>query len=243
MKILFQREIDQLRSLRPRKNIGSYLMFGLIIVLLMWILGPNSIGYLDIEQINKYGCMTIMLFAAWDMNDSLEQDVAFRQLSFLQTLPVGKAEIVHAKFLSCLALCGVTLIKLGLLVSINLLMNSAWTLESSLIMLFATSLLVFLMAGNLLLYFLRGIRGGNLLLNSMIIVWIVVIFSMGLEYKPLEFSKILLWGLSIFVISLLTYFFCWWVAVRIVHNKGFPYEEVNQDMFDGIDRSREEAKE
>lgn len=76
----------------------------------------------------------------------------------------------------------------------------------------------------------------------MIIVWIVVIFSMGLEYKPSGFSQNLQWGLSIFVVSLLTYFFCWWVAVRIVHNKGFTYEEVNQDLFDEIDWSREEAK-
>lgn len=161
MKILFQREINQLRSLGRRKNIRSYLIFGLIIVFLMWILGPNSIGYLDAEQINKYSSITIMLLASWDMNDSLKQDAAFRQLSFLQTLPVDKATIVHAKFLSCLALCGVTLIRLALLVSINLLINGAWTFESSLIILFATPIIVFLMAGNLLLYFLRGVRGEN----------------------------------------------------------------------------------
>lgn len=222
MRVLIRRELDGMVTMNLRRSLQTYIIFGLLFVSFMWLLGPNVIGYLEMEAISLFVFMAGMLSAVVSMLSIMEEDTTERQLSFLQTLPLRKRDIVHAKFLSILLVCGFMFIWVSVLVSANLLINDIWTMESWMVVFLFLSVLVFLMAENLLWYFLRGLRS-NWIFYFSFIAWMTVLVFLGFN-KPSGISQSLISGISL-ISSFLSYFICWWIAVRKVHHKGFPLEK------------------
>lgn len=120
---------------------------------------------------------------------------------------------------------------MAVLIFVNLLINSVWMLGSWIVVLYSISIVMFLMAENLFRYFLWGFRrtSNNFFILSFV-VWGVLLFQLGFYFKPSDLSQSLLWGVSLFVGSLLAYSICWLVSVQRIRKKGFPEEEESLDL-------------
>ncbi|MFD2759626.1 ABC-2 transporter permease [Lentibacillus juripiscarius] len=224
MWMLIRRELDNMVTINLRRSFQAYIIFGLVFVLFMWLLGPRVIGYFEAEMFSLFVFMAGMLSAVASMLFTIEEDDAERQISFLQTLPIRKRDIVHAKFLSIFLVCGFMFIWVSVLNSANLLMNDVWTMESWMDVFIFLAVLIFLVAENLLWYFLRGLRS-NWIFYFSFIAWMTVLVLLGFN-RPSGISQSVICGVSL-ISSFLAYPTCWWLSVRKVHHKGFPLEKDN----------------
>lgn len=230
MRVLIQRELEEMRvSSSKMEGIITTIIMGLIIVFFMWLLGPRIFG-IDAKVLTAFVVIIGLLNAGSGMNLALEADSSSRQISFLQTLPILKEQIIHAKFISVLLLCWKTFVWMAVLISINLVINSDWSLESWTVVFLSISIVVFLMAENLLRYFLWGLRKkSNGLFTLSFIIWGVLFFLMfSLNSSVLSQSP--LWGVLLFVFSLIVYLICWLISVKSVRMRGFPREVESMDF-------------
>lgn len=236
MIVLLRRELEEMRVSADRKE--SVIILGIvsiIIILLEWLLGPALFDVYDTDGIAAFIVIIGMVHAGGEVDFSIEEDHAHRQMSFLQTLPIRKNQIVHAKFLNMFLLCGKIFLWIAILISFNQMINSNWELVDLTAALLAASSILLLMAEHLLRYFLWGYRKkGNWLNNISRVIW-VVLFMIGFIFMSWS------WVLALFILSLIVYGICWRVSIKRIQKRGFP-QEVEQLGFTKIEQSAEELK-
>ncbi|TFJ94408.1 hypothetical protein E4U82_00385 [Lentibacillus salicampi] len=130
MNMLMQREMEGDVASGFGDKAVSYMLFGIISILLTWVLGPKVTGVFDINSMNQLVSIMCLLITVSSMSSKLEEDHANRQLSFLQTLPVSKRQIVHVKFQHLLLNGCLMFVWLSVVTSVNLFISKSWTLES-----------------------------------------------------------------------------------------------------------------
>ncbi|TMN23364.1 hypothetical protein FFL34_15620 [Lentibacillus cibarius] len=145
----------------------------------------------------------------------------------MQTLPVRKTNIVHAKFLSNLLLCGFIFIWTSVLVSANLLMNDVWTIGSWMIVFPFLAVLMLLVSGNLLWYYFQGSLHNGWINYALVIGGTMILLYLGF-HKPSGQSQTFLYSLSL-SLSVLVYFVNWVAVIIKVHKKGFAKEVPNPE--------------
>lgn len=75
MWVLIRRELEEMRVSSSRKeSVISTMITGLVIILLMWLLGPEIFGVLDAKAITAFLAMIGLFSAGSGMNLSLEED-------------------------------------------------------------------------------------------------------------------------------------------------------------------------
>ncbi|HLS10286.1 ABC-2 transporter permease [Lentibacillus sp.] len=236
---LVRRELDGMVTINLKRSFQTYVVFGLVLILLMWVLGPNVTDIFATELISLFLFLIGLLAAGMSLLSTMEEDAANRQLEFLQTLPVRKTDIVHAKFLSSLLLCGFLFVWVSILVSANLLINDVWTVESIRIVFLYLAVLMLLATGNLLWYFLRGSLHGGWINYALLLNGSVFLLYMGF-YSPFGISKTFLFSISL-AIAGFVYIGCWWLLAKRVKNKGFP-KETDDPEREKIEKRAEELK-
>ncbi|TFJ94409.1 ABC-2 transporter permease [Lentibacillus salicampi] len=236
---LIRRELDGMVTISLKKSFQTYTVFGLVLVLLMWLFGPSAIDYLEKDLISLLIFLIGMLSAGMNMLSVMEDDAASKQLAFLQTLPVRESDIVHAKFLSTLLLGGFIFVWVSVLVSANLVINDVWTIESWMVVFLFLAVLVLLMAGNLLWYFCRGGLHNGWMNYLLLVAGALVLLYLGF-YRPSGISQPFLYGMSL-GFSVLAYLICWWAATTRVNKKGFP-KEVDDPEREKMKEHAEELK-
>ncbi|ALX48584.1 ABC-2 transporter permease [Lentibacillus amyloliquefaciens] len=236
---LIRRELDGMVTINLKRSFQTYFVFGLVLILLIWLLGPNAMSFLATGTISLFIFLIGMLSAGMHMLDTMEEDAANRQLAFLQTLPVRKTDIVHAKFLSTLLLCGFIFVWVSVLFSANLLINDVWTVESTMIIFLFLAVLLLLVTGNLLWYYLRGSFYGGWINYALLLNGSVFLLYVGF-YSPFDIPKDFLFSISL-AISSLVYLSCWWIMANWVKLKGFP-KEVDDPHREKIEKHAEELK-
>lgn len=233
MKVLIERELEGEVAANLGERVIYYVMFGILSVFVMWLLGPPIIGVFEAESMNSFISIMAIIIMSGSMSDKLAKDKADQQMTFLQTMPINRSQIVHAKFLSMLLLWSITFTWMSIVVSINLWMNGIWTFESWRHVWFFISLVLFARTITLWFYLLRGSPNINFIYYSALAIWTAIVLSLDFIFKLANFSNTQLWGLSL-IFSLVLYFICWWVAVRKVNTKGFPQEMGNNRSSDKV---------
>lgn len=225
---LIKRDLDQMVTTTLRSSGITHAIFVIIAILLMWVLGPRQFHLLDKRTINGFILLIGMIVAGLLYTQfSLEQDASNRQLTFLQLLPIRKVDIVHAKYISHLLVVTAAFVWASLLISFNLWINSTWTIDGWLIAVAFISMLLFLMACSLLLYFLSGNKHRFIWTYVMAIGWTTVLFiwigplasGIGISFGKL--SSI------IFILAVITYLISWGLSVINIQKKGTPIEVEN----------------
>lgn len=198
-------------------------------------MGPALFDVYDTDGIAAFIVILGMVHAGGEVDFSIEEDNGHRQMSFLQTLPIRKRQIVHAKYLNMLLLCGKTFLWIVILISINQMINSNWELVDLTAALLAASSILLLMAEHLLRYFLWGYgKKGHWMNNISRMIW-VVLPMFGLSFMAWS------WVFALFILSLIVYGICWWVSIKRIQKWGFP-QEVEQPGFTKIEQWAEELK-
>ncbi|WP_269409844.1 ABC-2 transporter permease [Lentibacillus daqui] len=241
MRMLVQRELEAMRISPDRKEHLVTIGFAMLMaVLFLWLLGPTFFDILAPNAITSIILFGGIGFVGMGMNASLQEDSHKRQMAFLQTLPITKSRIVHAKFLSILIACGKAFLWMAVLVSLNLIVNSNWTLIASVSVLFAVSIMLLLLAENLLRYYILGYRKwSNGIYVVSVVVW-AVLFLYGFHFL-LELKEQPLWILVLFIFSLVVYGFCWRISIQRIQKRGFPHE-VEQPGLVKLEQKAEELK-
>lgn len=227
MKTLIRRELQGEVVSNLGEKILSYVMFGIISIILMWLLGPRVTSFLDVDAMNEFVTIVALLITYAGISNKLENDDNNRQMTFLQTLPVRKGHIVHAKFLNMLLVWGLTFVWISVVVSVNLFINGNWTLESWSHVWGFLSALLFIQTMVLFYYFWKGYRVVHVIFYLSAAVWGVIFIPLGLTLESTGLSNSQLWGLSL-LISFILYFVCWRISVQIVNTKGL-LDEIGSD--------------
>lgn len=228
MKVLIQREFSetslaQFYRKRPRIFLCLIVMTGVGVPALLWFLGPRIV---DVTY--RYAIVSVIGLAMvfHFVNHGLTRDDIHRQMIFLQILPVRKSDIVHAKFISVLLLCGCVAVWIGLFTYADLFIHGDGTVDAFtyLNMAMVLPLIFYISAVILYSYFLWGYRRTIFIQVFALIVWAFGFIGIGflLDLTGKEPSMSLF--IAVFVLSLVIYFICWWMSVRRVKNKGFPGE-------------------
>lgn len=226
MKVLIRRELDAMVH-SWREAFRVYTLVGIGYILVMWILGPRVIGAVDVEQSSLLISILGFTIASGRMTFNLERDTKNRQQLFLQTLPVHKAHIIHAKFTSIFLLSVFTFVWTSFFVLVNVFLNGgemhywamAWLLSS---------MFIFITGVTLLCYFLWGHRRISLIFYSSLAVWAAAFVTPAFTLKSTGISFYQFMGLAL-IASVLIYFVCWWAAVHSVNRRGLPQEASRGD--------------
>lgn len=219
MNVLIQRELEEM--FYWKKMIYYFNLFGAGIILLSWILGPKMIGFIDIENMNLMLCVIGLLFVYGRLSYTMNQETANRQIIFLQTLPVRKNYIIHAKFLSTLGLCGAAFIWMSLFVSFNLWINTSWTFEAWMMALVFISMALFIAAIMQMCHFIWGAGGKDWIFYLALAIWGAIATLSGFLLEDLGLS-LTQFGLLLMIVPMAIYFICWWVSICWTNRNGFP---------------------
>lgn len=224
--MLIRRELDAM-VYSWQEAIRVYTLVGIGYILVMWVLGPRVVGVIDAEQSSLLISILGFMIAGGRLTFNLEQYKTNRQQTFLETLPVRKGEVVHAKFISLFLLGTFTFAWTSFFIFINVFLNDgemgywvmAWLMSS---------MFVFITGVILLCYFLWGHRRIGLIFYSSLAVWTAALIAPVFMLKSTGLSFFQLMGLALLA-SIMIYFVCWWAAVRKVNRKGLPWEELSVD--------------
>ncbi|UJL46175.1 ABC-2 transporter permease [Virgibacillus sp. NKC19-16] len=219
MKVLISREFDEM--FYWKKMIYYHNLFGAGIILLTWILGPKVAGLTDVENMNMMICLIGLLFVYGRLSYTMKQEAANRQITFLQTLPVRKNYIIHAKFLSNLGLCAASFIWMLLFVSLNQWINASWTFEAWMMASVFISMALFIAAIMQICHFIWGAGGKDWIFYIALAIWGVIAISSGFLLEDLGISFTQFWLLLI-IVPMVIYFICWWVTIWWTNRSGFP---------------------
>ncbi|TRM12162.1 hypothetical protein FH966_10965 [Lentibacillus cibarius] len=73
---LIRRELDGMVTISIKNSFQTYLVLGLVLILLMWLLGPNVTGLFNTDMISLLLFITGFLSATVNMLSLLESDDA-----------------------------------------------------------------------------------------------------------------------------------------------------------------------
>ncbi|QKY68823.1 hypothetical protein [Lentibacillus sp. CBA3610] len=88
MRALIRRELEGMVTISIKRSLQTYIVFGLVLILLMWLLGPNIIGYLATDLISLFIFLIGMLAAGVSMLSVMEDDAASRQAGISANITV-----------------------------------------------------------------------------------------------------------------------------------------------------------
>ncbi|MFC4620101.1 ABC-2 transporter permease [Camelliibacillus cellulosilyticus] len=219
MGALFRREWEIMYPSSWRL-LKVYFFIGVGYLLIAWLIGPSGFGLVKIDTINLFISLMGMMFTNFRMTENLEQDRANRQMTFLQTLPVAKNKIVHAKFLSVLSLCAMNIIWIVLLVAGNLTINHGWSWGAWGVVQLFSSMMLFISGMLLLSFFVWGRGHMGWLFYLSLAIWGGILFLLAVIIG-LAIDRLWLFSL---IGSIVTYLICWGVSWFKVARKGFPVE-------------------
>lgn len=166
----------------------------------------------------------VLVFTLVTVYNDLLADDEQRQTLFLQTLPIRKSQLVHAKMASVLLLWILNFVLFLLPTAlIQVYRSTTEELWSQLGMFM--SLALFVSSVHVLGYFLWGLRRrGRLIFFLAIIFWLVLtssggylLVANGMAAQGLLFILPLLLSVFAFVV-------CWWIAVKSMNKRGFAYD-------------------
>lgn len=243
MKVLIRRELDSM-VYSWQEAFRVYTLVGIGYILVMWILGPRIAGVIDAEQSSLLISIFGFTIAGGRMTVSLERDKKKQQQTFLQTLPIYKTHIVHAKFLSILFLCAFTFVWISVFIIVNVFVNGG-EMRYWIMALLMASMFFFITGMTLLCYFLWGHRRIGLIFYSTLAVWTMAFMTMVFTMKSSDISFSRLLGLALLVTAVI-YFVCWWVAVCSVNKRGLPQETSSDDESNdwfGFEKGRSDNEE
>lgn len=237
---LIKRELDQMVTTTLRSSAKFYTVFTLISILVIWLLGPTMLGFLNTQSINLFILLFVMIVAGLLYTQfSLEEDASNRQMTLLQVLPISKRQMVHAKFISHLLVAVAAFIWTSILIAVNLFINSMWTIDGLLYATCLTSMLFMLIALNVLWFFMFGDHYGFIFSYVNFLVWTILLF---IVVGPIVDSSAMSFGnVSIILLigSFATFLLSWGFSIRIVRKKGIPKET---KTYPAIDEQIEDLK-
>ncbi|GAA0429026.1 hypothetical protein GCM10008983_01680 [Lentibacillus halophilus] len=228
MNVLMQRELEGELASDLKERIIYYAMYGTVLIVLTWLLGPRVLDWFSIMGMNRFVSVMAIIVVSSTINEKLKNDSSNRQMSFLQTLPVPKSQLVHAKFLHMLLMWAMAFVWLSAVTSVNLLLNGSWTFELWTHVWGFTSASLFIQAMALLCYFSKGYRGVQAVFYLSALAWAAIFIPLGLTLKETGLSKGELWGTAL-IAAFIICGISWRIAVRKVNARGIPEE--NRDDF------------
>lgn len=222
MRTLIGREINSMIfSWREASRI--YGLLGSGVVLAMWVLGPRLLDVVSTESSYLLIAVMGLVLAFGRLTIGIEHDETNQQLTFLQTLPIPKTNIVHAKFTGFLLLSAFTFVWISILFFLNDFVNGG-KVEYWMTGVLFTAMFVFVTAMTLLWYYIWGIRRLNIMFYVLLGIWAVIFIVLGfLLRSTTDLSFVQMMGLDL-AASVLIYFICWLLAVWRVYQRGIPKE-------------------
>lgn len=168
--------------------------------------------------------MDLLVLSLGRLIVGLERDEANQQLTFLQTLPVPKPNIVHAKFTSLLLLSIITIVWIAILFCLNMFVNGGKA-EYWMTGVHFVSMFIFVTAISLLWYYLWGNHRLNTVFYVLLGLWAAIFVFSGFILRIFTGVSFVWVMVSALGVSVLIYFICWRLAVQRVYRKGIPREE------------------
>lgn len=226
MGALIKRELKALDIAGNNKN--PALIYGLLGIgypLIIWLLGPGLAGFYDVENFELSVSILGMVLVMLRVDNSLEREGANRQMNFLQTLPVTKRQIVNAKFIAILLVSVVTIVWMNVVIFLMILISDVSMDDYGLLSGFFSSLIIFIAAVTLLVYFYKGARKLFIAEILSIIIWANVFGFAGFYIPRLADHFVFMIAITL---ALAIYFICWQLSIRRVKKKGFPLNEGNK---------------
>ncbi|TRM12161.1 ABC-2 transporter permease [Lentibacillus cibarius] len=223
MNVLIQREMEGEIASDWQERIIYHVMYGVVLIIFMWLLGPRVLDLFSIRAMDQFVSVMVVLVVSSTLNEKLKNDSINRQMSFLQTLPVSKSQLVHAKFLHMLLLWCMAFVWLSSVISVNFLLNGGWTFDWWTHVWGFTSALLFIQAMTLLCYFSKGYQGVQAVFYLSALAWATIFIPLGLTLEETGLSKGGLWGIALMA-AFIIYVISWLMAVRKVNAKGVPEE-------------------
>lgn len=222
---LIKRDLDQMVTTTLRSSAISHVIFIIIAVVLMWLLGTNKTGLFETRSINLFILLIGMMMAGQIYSQfNLEEDASDRQLTFLQLLPIRTRHIVHSKFLANVIVAYAAFVWASLLISINLWINSTWSIDGWLPAVAFVAMLLVLMSSSLLWYFFIGNKRGFIIMYVFVIGWIATLF---IVLGPVKDSVPISFGVLCILLlccAIMIYLISWLLSVYRVQKKGIPTE-------------------
>ncbi|RYG73513.1 ABC-2 transporter permease [Lentibacillus lipolyticus] len=228
MWLLIRRELEGKDS-SDFGQLRGYLPLGIIVALSIYLFGPRVTGLLDVGKINSFLSILGVILVLGSLSERLEKDDANYQMTFLQTLPVRKSQIVHAKFLNILFLCALMFVVLYIFISLNRWMNGVWMLAPWTELYAFMSFLLFLSAVTLFFYFKLGYQRIQWVFLLSLLIWGGAFMLIG---SIMQYARFPVHPSLSLIISLILYFISWGMAVRKVNIKGIP-DEFGSDYSSG----------
>jgi len=216
MKALLYREFRIMPV--TAKGIIAYMIFCLAVVASGVIAGPKGLGLFNSESISLYLSIINFTFLNGLVTNNLEQDSKYRQQIYLQTLPVRKQQIVHAKFSSILLLGIAFFATNALMISAYILITDGmWTDIMKSLVMAALYMFVF---GIMLFAFFSGFRRLNVIFYTALAFFVgpALLAGFFLAGSGTSLHLILTSGFF-FVICI--YLLCWLTAAVKMRKSGF----------------------
>ena len=176
---------------------------------------------LDVESLSFFVSLLLFQSIHSAIFQNLKQDGENAQSVFLQTLPIKKTCILHAKFLSCFILFCLGIAGVVVLTFINIWINKG-TWENMGMALTVVSLFVFCLSITILRFVVSGRKHLDLTFYSFLIVWVILIIAVNvlLELISIDFTMLEVISNSL-LLSFAIYFICWALAAQIIRKRGF----------------------
>lgn len=229
--MLLRREMEEMRVSGSRKESWiSILAVTLIIILLLWLLGPRTLDIVPVEGLTDFILIASLIHAGGAVNFLLTEDSGHRQMAFLQTLPVRTDTILFARFISVTFFCLKVFLWMAFIVFLNMRLNggnfAAWS-----VCLIGAAVLLLWMSIEILRYYFCGYgKWSSTIFNVSFFFWIVVLIS-GIYFSSF-LSNPVAWILGSVVLSFVLYLASWILSIRRIHQKGFPIEVADAGLLE-----------
>ena|SRR5699024_2177410 len=193
----------------------------IFILIATWLLGPRMFHLLEVESLSFFIAIMFFLNIQGLISQNLKQDSENAQQYFLQTLPVKKTNIIHAKFLSVFMLFCVGIVGSSVLMLIHLWMNKG-TFEDIGIALTVTSLFIFSLSIMVFRFIVSDTKHIEITFYGSLPIWIIlfIVINLWLDSMSIAFkmTEVAIFSL---LFSLILFFVLWFFAARIIHKRGF----------------------
>lgn len=224
MEALLKRELGILNIAGHNKN--PALIYGLLGIgypVIIWLLGPGLAGVYDLNNFKLNVSMLGMVLVVLGVDNSLKREDDSRQMTFLQTLPVKKSEIVSAKFISVLVMSGTAIVWMNTIgIFLPIFIGGFSMDEYGALLGFFSSMTIFIPAITLLIYFFKGSPGVFIVELLSIVIWANVFGLGGFYLTSIGMTSDMFVPVVFMALALVVYFVCWWLSGRRVSRKGFP---------------------
>ncbi|GAA0429032.1 hypothetical protein GCM10008983_01690 [Lentibacillus halophilus] len=229
MGALMKREIDGMHLASDYQNkrkafMSIYGFLGIGVPVIIWVLGPGVVGLMSGEMMNTSVLVIGLIHSSQAVSLYLFRESTYRQLTFLQTLPVKKTSIIHAKFTSVLLLSVCIIGWMFIIAGVNTLLSDVTASDFWLATGFFSSMIMFIEAVVLLTYFTKGADKLTVMYWISLIGWAVLFVLSGLFMKSLGKEPDRFVFVIYILVSLLVYLCCWGFVIRNVNKHGFPPE-------------------